>query len=430
MNELSSYVCAFRGARDSYQVPLALAEGGMLDQFITDFYCAPLARIGAAALPGRWREKLLAREEKGIPTDRVRRLLGLFLRENLRHLLGFSRALTIGRLDAEFSLAAASRVRRSRADLFLYSPYAWEAFTARYAHEPRKVLFQFHPHPACERRILLADRKNYPFAARAPCDENGNPWLEPVDRRLSECWRYADAILCASSFTRRSLVEAGAPAERCRVVPYGVASATDNGSCPKTFEALFVGNGTQRKGLHHLLLAWRKANLPSSSRLTLVCRQIDPGILDLARQRADIRLVRGAASADLVSLYKASSVLLLPSLVEGFGLVYLEALAQGCPVLGTANTGLPDLGESGGAVKEIEPGNVDELVSQLECLARELPGNEAMRERARALARAWSWPRFRQGIRKALFSSAGEGSSPSLPFACGAKGSVAQGEGR
>jgi hypothetical protein len=35
---MSQYICAFRGRRDNYQVPLALAEKGLLKQIITDFY--------------------------------------------------------------------------------------------------------------------------------------------------------------------------------------------------------------------------------------------------------------------------------------------------------------------------------------------------------------------------------------------------------
>jgi len=41
---MEQYVCAFRGRRDSYQAPLALAEGGLLDQFITDAYALPWVR--------------------------------------------------------------------------------------------------------------------------------------------------------------------------------------------------------------------------------------------------------------------------------------------------------------------------------------------------------------------------------------------------
>jgi len=49
----------------------------------------------------------------------------------------------------------------------------------------------------------------------------------------------------------------------------------------------------------------------------------------------------------------------------GFGQVYLEALAHGCPVLGTANTGLPDLGSESDGVFLVEPGNVTELAAKL-----------------------------------------------------------------
>ena len=38
---MEKFVCAFRGRRDSYQVPLGLAEAELLDQFITDAYALP-----------------------------------------------------------------------------------------------------------------------------------------------------------------------------------------------------------------------------------------------------------------------------------------------------------------------------------------------------------------------------------------------------
>ena len=48
-----TYVCAFRGRRDSYQAPLALQEGGLLDQFITDVYELPWVRALARFAPSR-----------------------------------------------------------------------------------------------------------------------------------------------------------------------------------------------------------------------------------------------------------------------------------------------------------------------------------------------------------------------------------------
>ena len=71
-----TFVCAFRGRRDSYQVPLALAEAGLLDQFITDAYSAPWMKAVVKCTPVNIRAKVDFRSEAGIPLERVRCLWG------------------------------------------------------------------------------------------------------------------------------------------------------------------------------------------------------------------------------------------------------------------------------------------------------------------------------------------------------------------
>ena len=90
-----------------------------------------------------------------------------------------------------------------------------------------------------------------------------------------------------------------------------------------------------RKGLHHLIEAWGKANL-SHSQLTLVCRSIDPQIRAAWSLPKGIHLCSAVSQPELEKLYQQADVFVLPSLVEGFGYVYLEALARGCFCLGTA----------------------------------------------------------------------------------------------
>jgi glycosyltransferase involved in cell wall biosynthesis len=291
-----------------------------------------------------------------------------------------------------------------RSNLLLYTPYAWEAFTARYSHSPKRVLFQFHPHPDLERRILAEDQVKYPIFHYSYEEEAGDQISQEIRRRNRDVWQHADLILCASTFTRNSMLEAGAKADLCRIIPYGIdlPDTSYEIASEKSFQAVFVGSGTQRKGIHHLLLAWQKANLPADSLLTLVCRTIDPGAEALALQTPRIRLVRGLNADELNMLFRTSSLFVMPSLVEGFGQVYLEALAQGCPVLGTANTGLPDLEGSDDVVFQVEPGRLDDLVTQLEGLACSLPGNLTVRLRARTCAAKWSWERFRTGICETL----------------------------
>src|SRR5205814_6548454 len=49
------------------------------------------------------------------------------------------------------------------------------------------------------------------------------------------------------------------------------------------------------------------------------------------------------SDADLVALLNLATVLVLPSLTEGYGLPALEAAACGCPVIATAESPLPEL---------------------------------------------------------------------------------------
>jgi glycosyltransferase involved in cell wall biosynthesis len=397
------YVCAFRGRRDYYQVPLALAESESLDSFITDVYATETVKRLARGLPSRLREKLLTRRATGIPDDQVRCLWTstVFERANLH--LRRPESLIYARYDPQFSRHAAECARKNRSHLFLYSPYAWEAFTAQYRHTPHKALFQFHPHPALESRILAEDKTRFSFVRESHTEEAGVRLDEQLRQRNSDAWKHADLIFCASSFTRQSLVAAGAAEAKCLVVPYGIDVPKTKSQAAETFKALFVGAGSQRKGLHHLLLAWQRARLPPESKLTLVCRNIDSGIFALLKSTPNVELLRGLTHAALVQQFRRSTLFVMPSLVEGFGQVYLEALAEGCPVLGTTNTGLADIG--GEAVNIINAGDIDQLVTQLEKLSNELPGNANIREAAQQTAARFSWSRFRRTLMSELLAA-------------------------
>lgn len=400
---MARYVCAFRGRRDSYQVPLALAEANLLDSFVTDAYAGPALRSLACLAPSRLRRMIEFRYLDRIPDARVKCLWTSTALEHLRHKLGFRRARSYQLLDRHYSLAAAKQAEATQADLFLYSSYAWEAFQYRYSHHPRKVLFQYHPHPEFESGILAGDRQR--FADRIDFDPRhdtaaGDPLGSRGDR---DGWKHADLIICASTFTKRSLLSAGASPEKCIVIPYGVDSGAESILSTDTvsdtgFRALFVGSGVQRKGLHHLLFAWRRANLPKGSILTLICRNIEPPLKDLAEKTPGVELLRGTTAEVLQEKYSGSHLFVMPSLVEGFGQVYLESLNQGCPVLGTANTCLPDLGPEEDGVFLTAPGNVEALVASLERLSGLLPGNETIRSRARKNAARWTWRRFRENL--------------------------------
>jgi glycosyltransferase involved in cell wall biosynthesis len=105
----------------------------------------------------------------------------------------------------------------------------------------------------------------------------------------------------------------------------------------------------------------------------------------MAKGISNVHLTHGVGANHLQELFKSSSLFAMPSLVEGFGQVYLEALAHGYPVLGTPNTGLPDLCGDNDVIWQVEPGQIDQLVSALESLSHRLPGVSSIRPASASL---------------------------------------------
>lgn len=93
-----------------------------------------------------------------------------------------------------------------------------------------------------------------------------------------------------------------------------------------------------------------------------------------------------------------ADVFIMPSLIEGFGLTYLEALAAGCHIVGTANTGLPDLPLSDAARTLVPVGDIAALGQAIEQLiARKAAGGfDAVAIAGEA--RNWTWSDFRARI--------------------------------
>ena len=390
------FVTAFAGRRDDYQVPLALAEAGRLERMITSGYATPTARRLARLLPGRARDAVLSRHAPGVPTDRVAAAWWTEVYEQCGRRLRLPPPLYRSWVDRALSEAAGRAAERAGADLLLYEPYAVEAFDHHYSgRTPRKVLFHFHPHPDFEAGILDADTRTSGFQFALPTPDGGGQ-RDPHAMAVRQVWRHADLILCASSVTRRSLIAAGASPDLCRVIPYGVA--TNPEPPPYTggnrFRVLFVGSGIQRKGLHHLLSAWREASLSNGAELTLVCRSIDPAVVAEANKTPGCVLLEGVPRNQLRELFRRSDLFALPSLLEGFGQSYLEALAEGCPVLGTANTGVPDLGGEGDGVFSVPAGDAHAIAESLGQIASRT-GDADLRMNAWRTACNHSWERFR-----------------------------------
>lgn len=382
------FVCVINRNRDSYQVPLALEEAGLLSTFVTDFYAPDQS---ALPLPA----SLKARRAKGLSSRKTRSTALSFLVQAAMVALRLPTKRILLFSDRVLARHALRLAKRQRAHLYCYASYVPRA--GELAPGMRLLNFEFHPLPHLTYQMLKADAGRFPEVAVSFANEENALQQEVV----TDSWRVSDAIVCASNLTRRSLEHVGCDPSKITVVPYGFRDRAAlppaqlrarDGKC----RFLFVGQGVQRKGLHHLIRAWQAAGLRDCE-LTLVCYHIDPGIRDLITDPS-ITLLGRQPRKRLEQIYAAADVFVMPSLVEGFGLVYLEAIEQGCHVIGTHDTGLPDLPLSGEAVTILNSGDLDGLQDALRDLRRRKLAGELDPVRIQAEIDKWTWKDFRLAI--------------------------------
>lgn len=204
----------------------------------------------------------------------------------------------------------------------------------------------------------------------------GLPWTgidqRVVDKEEAE-YATADAITVPSDFVLRSFKEMGVPPAKLHLVPYGVNLATYRRTVERAanFRLLFVGQMSVRKGIHYLLEAFRIAKLPNAELILVGARTSDTAAL-LPRQLPEqIRWLGALPQAGVVREMSLATVMVLPSIEEGLALVQAQALACGCPVIATTNTGGENLFSDGREGFIVPPRDPEALAERLTRLHRD-----------------------------------------------------------
>lgn len=403
---IQKVVVVHGGARDAYQVAQALSEAHLLQTLVTDLFWPsdrPWARSLSARLPRSVQALLRARSAPGLPSAQVQGswiagLKTLLLDRVPRVSFNLRRRATRS-ADATLGRTAGRLANRNGTGLLSYSYFAYDAFRA---YKGPGILFQVHPHPLTIRRILTEELNAHPDCAASlrqewelalPENEFGHLVAEPS---------LAARFLCASSFTRSSLIENGAQPSGIRVVPYGVdldrfqPDPARRAAPGSKLRLLFVGRINQRKGVKYLLQALEQLQTEDVE-LTICGRVVDG--LELFRPFADRVTIRPSVSAaDLEAAYQAADLFIFPSVAEGFGQVLLEALASGLPILSTTHTAAPDLIEDGVEGFIVEPRRPDLLAAKIEWAVAHRAELAVMGQRARARAARFTIERFRAGV--------------------------------
>jgi glycosyltransferase involved in cell wall biosynthesis len=215
--------------------------------------------------------------------------------------------------------------------------------------------------------------------------------------------RLFDRFLAVSAYSAREL---GAPPARTRLI-YGGADPERYRPQPDTRRdgVLFVGRLTPHKGVDRLIAA-----LPQGAGLRIAgSTGHDPRLPErhypeLLRRLAagrDVAFLGPVGDGDLPALFNSAAVLALPSVQrscygrevrvsELLGLVLLEAMASGTPVVASRVGGVPEIVQHGVSGYLVEPGDVAELRERLD----ELLQDRALARRMGRAAREQVLERF------------------------------------
>ena len=200
----------------------------------------------------------------------------------------------------------------------------------------------------------------------------------------------ADALTIPSEFCRRSFIQEGVSPEKLRVVPYGVdlsRFAPDGDPARDEFTVLFVGQLSFRKGIPYLLEAFARVRHPHK-RLVLA-GAVQPEMHQFLKQRAwpGVEFIGPQPRDEVRRLMSRAHVFVLPSVEDGFGMVLAEAMACGCPVIGTEHTGTPDLARNGREGFVVPIRDVAALTGRMEQLCQDSRLRQEMAQAALARVR-------------------------------------------
>ncbi len=249
--------------------------------------------------------------------------------------------------------------------------------------------------------IWLRTRVNYPIVTIVHHLRSSEPQPVCLNQLYTTIEKYylntVDGVICNSKTTLQSLYGLSVfpnaiiayPGISC---PAAVKESEVNASANEV-RILFVGNVVPRKNVHRLIKAVYRLKNPSvqldiagsiTSNRDYV-RRIGRLTADLGVEQ-QVRMRGRVSDSELASAFKACDLVVVPSSYEGLGIVYLEAMSYGKPVIATSKGGATDIIDDEKNGYLIDPGDLDQLTFRLKQLVDDPELRRAMGKRGRKRA--------------------------------------------
>ncbi|MFZ1729440.1 MAG: glycosyltransferase family 4 protein [Bacteroidota bacterium] len=288
-------------------------------------------------------------------------------------------------------------------DIFhAWGNYALASIPSARQHNAKVVIERGSTHPHFQDSILREELHRFGMEVELAHPQIIRKGLQEMDM--------ADAVIIPSMFVERTFLDAGFPAAKLHVVPYGFNPAQFRVGEKKddVFRVLFVGNIGIQKGVHYLLEAWSRLKLANAELVFI--GTVEEGIKPMLERYAGLFTLRGHIPHEqLQEEYAQASVFVLPSLQEGSALVTYEAMACGLPLLVSTNTGSVAVDGEHGFIIPIRDSDI--IAERLSWLHAHQDEARAMGRRAAEFIRDFTWDRYARSVievYRSLLSEAAE----------------------
>ena len=263
------------------------------------------------------------------------------------------------------TLALPWRARRSRG----IKPDIWHVLDGSRAHVAEGL--QGVPVVITAHDIIPVLQQHGRFPG-APATGTAARWLW---RRNATAMRRAQGVVCVSASTRDDLDREFGPGMQTRVVPLPVRPQLLAGVDPsmprEPGTLLHVGNNSFYKNRAQVLRIFAATDRSLVRRLVMIGAPPAPALRSLAHELGIVDVLEwivDAGDAEVAGWYARASVLVFPSLYEGFGWPVLEAMAAGLPVVVSDRGSLPEVVAD--AAPCLDPQDCSGFVREIEGLLR------------------------------------------------------------
>ena len=213
---------------------------------------------------------------------------------------------------------------------------------------------------------------------------------------LRRALNHALAIVAPSQATKDDVCRHyGIDASRVHVIPHGSPVPVSTSVTSQRHQdryILWIGRADPTKNLSALLEAFRAIERHLDVRLVIAG---EGAPIDLAATGVEygwlgrVTLLGTVNEAEKIALLDRASVLVCPSLYEGFGFAPLEAMARGCPVVSAWTGALPEV--CGDAAVYVDPRQPAQIAHALTCVLTDPRLAHDLAERGRARTQALTW---------------------------------------